>query len=184
MNLRARSGLAGQCRKCRCAGRSSSNESERVAQLRPQPLDVSAQCIRGTSQRARTQTRTTRRVGAAFMQCLLCGILRCATVAWRAIADGAHPAVGYSTAAIRSQIAGVMRRLSRRAAKRGPKAKPSAALYQSSSGRITFDERPSSSTSRIVSALLRRISAQASGVWKALCGVMITRPSSQASLRR
>jgi len=55
---------------------------------------------------------------------------------------------------------------------------------QSPSGRITFVRNPSTSTSRIVSALFRRMSAQASGVWKALCGVTISRPVSQGSRRR
>ena len=37
---------------------------------------------------------------------------------------------------------------------------------------MTLVRRPSTSTSRIVSALFSRMSSHAWGVWKALCGVM------------
>jgi hypothetical protein len=55
---------------------------------------------------------------------------------------------------------------------------------QSASGGITFVRFPSTSTSRIVSAPLRRMSSQASGVWKAMWGVTTSRPRSQPSPAR
>ena len=55
---------------------------------------------------------------------------------------------------------------------------------QSASGGTTLVRSPSTSTSRMVSVLLRRMSSQASGVWKAMCGVMTSLPVSHSSRAR
>ena len=55
---------------------------------------------------------------------------------------------------------------------------------QNMSGVMTFWGRGPSSAARMVSADLRRMSAQACGEWNAACGVMMKRPSSQDSRAR